>query len=426
MSLILKKFYRIYWSNKTCMNLFSLSKDELLDTHSNTALNIKYSKPRIIISNIRETSGLALEIIKNRTDSRALDEEDNIVAKLDKLEPVLRSIYDKDFKKAIGRVLDDYKNRPLRFLWQFFRLGANPETAEDELLTILKKYGLIGKHLNNFDDVKQFFTQKYLGKNSDLLDEDNIRLIEEFILFLKNLQLNAAYKGMYESNQVLVNSLHEEDDFQSRIHLFRLLYESDIISNSQEDAFIECTNCEKGRYRGTISLMIPPSKLDKLVCPLCGEKLTYFISFQLHSDLYEVIKAKDGLLFEVMSNLLENEQVDHELNCNFLDDIEIDCIAQIGGVNLVIEVKMFKLNTTRSKLKQKVKASYKKLLQDVDRLCQSGEIKDESLTPLLLLNISNNSLLNQIIDEIKSEEDLDSVSIVNIVGFKEFVSDHKK
>lgn len=421
MSLVLKKFYRLFWSNQTCMNLFSLSKEELLDTHSNSVLNINYSKPRIIISNVQENPNYTLEIIKNRTDSRALDEEDEMSEKLDSLEPILMKIYESDFKKGIEKIFDDYDKKPLRFLWQFFRLGAKPEEAEKGFLEILKKYGLVARHLNSFDEVKQFYRDKYFGKNSELIEEANVQLVEELIIFLKNLQLNAAYKSMYNSNQVLVNSLHEEDNFQSRIHLFRLLYESDIIYNTGEDAFIECTNCEKGKYRGTISLEIPPSKLDKLVCPLCGEKLTYFISYGLHEDLYKLIKTKDGLLHGILVELLESNNLKFKSNLYYLDDIEIDCLAQMNNTYYVIEVKMFKLNTSENKLKQKVRASYDKLLRDISRLNEIDEFIHENLSPLLLVNISNSSLLNKIISEIKSEQKFQEMSVFNIAGFQNLI-----
>ena len=82
---------------------------------------------------------------------------------------------------------------------------------------------------------------------------------------LKDIYVNESYKSLYESNQVLVNSLFDTDDYVNRLKLFNHLYEAEIITASREDAYVECTNCPPGAYRGTLQLKINPFKLKEFM-----------------------------------------------------------------------------------------------------------------------------------------------------------------
>ena len=78
---------------------------------------------------------------------------------------------------------------------------------------------------------------------------------------------------------------------------------------------------------------------------------------------------------------------------------------------------MYKLNTTRDKLKSKIKKHFVKLIDDIKRLEQLDSLNLNKTQAILLVNINDTSLLNEAETELKSTL-LDDISqkarIVNI------------
>ena len=142
---------------------------------------------------------------------------------------------------------------------------------------------------------------------------------------------------------------------------------------------VECTNCKKGTYNGVIRLNTNPIKLNNLKCPNCEKGLIYFVPYELHKDILEIVKEKDGLLLHAYCNHLHVEGIPYYKNKNFLDDIEIDCMYEINNNIYIVESKMYKINTPIERLKTKIKRDFSDAIKVVKRLEKLDEFKAKNL-----------------------------------------------
>ncbi len=182
-----------------------------------------------------------------------------------------------------------------------------------------------------------------------------------------------------------------------------MLYDNRIIAPSSEDAFIECSHCDPGTYKGVFQLRINPNKLKDLKCPVCSKEVTYFVPYELHKEIYDVVKSQDGLLLDAYCNVLDRGKYQYKTNQHFLDNIEIDCIFSDGTFTYIVEAKMYKLNTETDKLKSKIREHFGKLIKDVARLQKLPEFNGIVLKPILLVNVIDTDLVQEIEMELKEK-----------------------
>ena len=271
MSLVREKFYNLFWQDKTCQNLFLLSKEELLETSTfGTQQNsYSYSSNRIIISNSAEGSGDSMTI-KFRNENTLITLDKNLEERIDYFKPIVESFLDQNFKKAFDKLHHDMDHKGWSLVIKIVRLLTNEKRRETNIVKFLQEYGFVGKHINSFEEIEHYLESKFIPqKGNSLVNENNIKTFFEGIRFIKELYVNNSYKKLYNSNQVLINTLNSEDDFGSRISLFARLYEAGIISPSKQDAILECFHCEPGTYKGFFQLKLNPIKLREIKCPNC-------------------------------------------------------------------------------------------------------------------------------------------------------------
>ncbi|KAB8151254.1 hypothetical protein EZY14_019375 [Kordia sp. TARA_039_SRF] len=425
MSIIIKKFYNLFWNNKACQNLFLLSKEELLDTRTVDIVEkpFNYSLPRIIISNVEPKEDYALDTIKIRNENYNIQIEDSMNSNMEGFGIILKEFVGEKFQESIIELFSDLEEKPLKFVSLFFKILVNENKREQRIIDFLQEYRFIGPHVNDLDNVVERIKNKLIpNKKNDLVTDTNIATLLEVIKTIKEMYINVSYKTLYNTNQVLVNALQSEDDFESRIKLFDHLYDSKIIKASSEDSFIECTHCDSGTYKGVFQLHLNPNKLKNLVCPVCANEVKYYVPYELDQDIYEIIREKDGLLQNALLNLLENSEIAYKTNSRFLDDIEIDCIFDKENKSILIETKMYKINTAKEKLISKLKKHFGKLLEDVRRLKQIPEFTNKQIIPILLVNIIDTELLQEVekeLKEINKDQISQSIKILNITTFRE-------
>lgn len=425
MSIIIKKFYNLFWNNKACQNLFLLSKEELLDTRTVDIVEkpFNYSLPRIIISNVEPKEDYALDTIKIRNENYNIQMEDSMNSNMEGFGIILKEFVGEKFQESIIELFSDLEEKPLKFVSLFFKILVNENKREQRIIDFLQEYRFIGPHVNDLDNVVERIKNKLIpNKKNDLVTDTNIATLLEVIKTIKEMYINVSYKTLYNTNQVLVNALQSEDDFESRIKLFDHLYDSKIIKASSEDSFIECTHCDSGTYKGVFQLHLNPNKLKNLVCPVCTNEVKYYVPYELDQDIYEIIREKDGLLQNALLNLLENSEIAYKTNSRFLDDIEIDCIFDKENKSILIETKMYKINTAKEKLISKLKKHFGKLLEDVRRLKQMPEFTNKQIIPILLVNIIDTELLQEVekeLKEINKDQISQSIKILNITTFRE-------
>ncbi len=418
MSLIRKKFYNIFWQNKSCQNLFLLSKEELLETTSiGTDDNpFSYSLNRVIISNA-ENRTYDIDTIKVRNQNYDLDLGNSIEQKVEYFKPIVEKFFEKNYKKAFDKLTEDVEKRGWKVLVQSIKLLSSPDKIEQNSTKLLQKYGFIGKQINTFEALENHFKNQFIPhKGNELINEETVNTFLEAIKFIKEIYVNQSYKNLYNTNQILINTLNSDDNFESRLKIFHHLYESKILISSNDDAFIECSNCEPGTYKGVFQLRLNPNKLTDLKCPICSNELTYFVPYKLHNDIYKIVKEKDGLLQDALNYKLDELGISFKTNQTFLNDIEVDCIFKANELTHIVETKMYKINTSKNKLKIKIKRHFDKLAKDIQRLLESNEFKINEIKPLLLLNIPDRQLLEEINYELKSNNHNHIYKIISIVN----------
>lgn len=409
MSIITKKFYNIFWQYKSCQNLFLLSKEELLESFSLGSHDNKfiYTSNRIIISNALERNHI-IDTIKFRTEDYNIEIEDSLEKRIVYFKPILEDIFNQRFKKSVEKLVDDFEKNGLRLVFKTIIQLADENKREQNVLKILKKYGFIGKNLKSYKDVELYLENSFkFKKNKNLINDKTINNFFEGLKYIKEIYVNQSYKKLYTTNQVLLNTLNSDDNFESRLKLFNHLFDSDILKSSTEDAFIECSNCPPSTYKGVFQLKLNPNKLEDLKCPVCKEELTYFVPYELHEEIYKIVKDRDGLLLNALVNKLESKNINVNLNKMFLGDIEVDCCFIFKKVFYVVETKMYKLNTTEDKLSSKIKKHFGKLNKDVKRIIDQEVIDMSSIShlqPILLVNVTNNKLIRKVANELDSNE----------------------
>ena len=419
MSEIKQIFYNLFWQDKACQNLFLLSKEELLDTKiiQLEGVSTSVSLPRIIISNIQDKEDFNHKTIRLRNETSNIRTEKSLNDKIELYTPIITNFIETKFGKSLKKVICDFENDPWKILSKPLEAILDGEdNFEKVTIEFLKEYGFIGKNINSFSGLEKFFEKEAISKNAKtFLSENNVWNFLEFLRSIKDIYVNESYKSLYNTNQILVNALHDIDDYKSRLNLFSLLYESKIITPSHEDSFIECTNCEPGDYKGVFQLKLNPRKLSNLNCPICSNELSYFVPYELHNDIYQIIKQKDGLLLDVICNYLENKKITFKTNVNLLKDIELDCVFENNKFVYIVECKMYKQSTTFEKQKHKMREHYGKLLKDAERI-EIDEQSDKIIIPILLVNILNTEFISQIENELKENNQSEISKRIRIVN----------
>jgi len=416
-------FYDLFWQSKACQNLFLLSKEELLDSVKLDVLGVskQISFPRIIISNIESKEHENFEAIKFRTESSDIRTGENLDSKLKLYEPLIGNFLDSKFGKSFEKLMTEYKSDKDAFFEKILFLVFSEEPTKN-VIEFLQQYGFVGKHIKSVEDFEKYFEKEGLQKiTQSILTEENFRNLLEFARGLKDLYANQIFKGLYESNQVLVNSLHSTDNFESRLKLFGILYESKIISASKDDAYLECTHCDVETYRGVMQLTVNPKRLSALKCPFCSTELSYYVPYELHEDIYLQVKRTDGIIQSALENLLERNDVKYEHSKKYLKNIEVDCLFEHESKQYIIECKMYVSKVGLHKLKTKVKGHYGKLQKDVLRLLDAGILRKNAV-PILLVNIASEQLISELqkeLEETNSRSALPVIQIMSIQSFKE-------
>lgn len=225
MSLVRKKFYNIFWQNNSCQNLFLLSKEELLETTSiGTDENpFSYSLNRVIISNA-EKKIYDVDTIKFRNKNNDIDLGNSLNQKIEYLKPIFEKFFEKNFKKAFDKLIEDIDKKGWKFFFQTIKLFSNPNKIERNTTKLLQKYGFIGKQINTFSELENHFKNQLIPrKGNEYINEETINTFLDAIKFIKEIYVNQSYKTLYNTNQILINTLNSDDNFESRLKMFHFI-----------------------------------------------------------------------------------------------------------------------------------------------------------------------------------------------------------
>ncbi|MFC3809755.1 hypothetical protein [Lacihabitans lacunae] len=403
-----------------------MSKEELLETHEigQGQTRLIYPTNRIIISNAFHNAN-KLRRVQSRSEIYDINVKDFANEKIEYLRPYFEEIYTQRLKSPIDRISEDFKKNKINIVGKLGETFANPEEIEQKIFILLQEYGFIDKSLNSFQEIKDSLDRFFMPKkNKEIINEITVKNLFEIIKSIKELYVNNSYKRLYQTNQVLKNSLTGNVEFYSKLALFTELYEAKILNTSKEDSFVECIQCEHLTYKGVLQIKTSPQNLENLKCPFCNTELTYFVPYELNTEIYEVVKSKDGLLLDAFCNTLLENEINFSINDKFLGDIEVDCIFEDESKKYVAEVKMYKLNTTIEKLKSKVRNHFGKLKEDAERLLTLPEFQKKELIPILLINFQDNNFIDELQAELKlanKDELSQNIRILNLIQIKEML-----
>lgn len=423
---ILDIFYNIFWKDKACQNLFMLSKNELLDTKAIEFEGNRsyFSLPRIIISNVSNDDDIK-EVLKFRTESHGLAKEGKIDQVINFYEPIVAQFLESKFGKAYKKFMVDFEKDPMSFLIKNAVKIFFAKDPENEALKLMQNYSFVPMHLKSFKELEAFASKEGIAKNyKKVVNEENYQMLHDVLRSVKDLYLNLNFQSLRESNQILVSSLHDTDNFKSRIKLFSILYDHEIIQDSEEDCFVECMNCKPGTYKGTLHLKINPKNLSKLKCIHCNEELTYYMPYMLNDELFQLVNAKDGLIANVFEELCRVNEIPYKMNEKVLMDIEIDGIFELNQVNYLVEMKMYEHRAGLNKIESKIKEHAQKLCNDIQRINKNLNPNGVILKPILLVNIMDNTWLADLqnsIHESSSDEWVKECRIMNVNMLKEMI-----
>lgn len=428
---VLDIFYNIFWKDKACQSLFMLSKNELLDTKTIEFEGNRsyFSLPRIIISNVFNDDDTK-DVLKFRAEAHGLAKEGTIDHAMNFYEPIVAQFLESQFGKAYKKFITDFEKNPVTFIFKNGFKIARAKNPETEVLKLLQKYGFVPRHLNSFKELEAFASKEGITKNyKKVVNEKNYRTLHNVLRSIKDLYLNVNFQSLYDSNQILVSSLHDTDNFQSRNRLFSILYDNEIIQDSGEDCFVECTNCKPGTYKGTLHLKINPKNLSKLKCIHCNEELTYFIPYTLNDELFQLVNTKDGIISYVFERLCKDNKVDFRLNDNVLEDIEIDGSFKLNNTTYIVEMKMYEHRSGKDKIASRIKLHTKKLCENLSRIIKEANPKNLELKTILLVNVLDDQWLIELEKEIHTSPQkaiMKECRLMNVNMLKEFLDKNKK
>lgn len=371
-----------------------LSKDELLEIEDYNNGAIKFYNNKIIISNKDQSN--SNDVVINRNDTSTILAENNMKKTFEKLEPMIKELLESNFGKAFKKLNYDIENDGFELFLEFISALIDSKNRDTKLLNLIKKYGFIRHNINSFQELGEHIESLFIpSKDGSIINPETIKIFNEVVKTIRELLANHAYKKLYSTNQILVNNLNKDDDYRSRLLMFSDLYDANIILSSKSNSFIECTNCDPEILKGIISLKINPKKLEKFTCPACNNELTYHATYELSNDIFELVKSKDGVLLNALSNMLNSNNIKHFNNCIYLNDIETDCWFEKDNTIYIVESKMFKINSSENKYRQKINESYGKLVNDILRLLEIQPFKNRKIQPILLVNILEQDMLNE-------------------------------
>jgi hypothetical protein len=419
MSEIRDLFYHIFWQHKSCRNLFLLSKEELLDTKfieiENTTATISF--PRIILSNVSKNDETHNKIAI-RSDKHAHGSEITIQNNIQYYTPIITNFIQNKFGKSFEKLRNDIEKKPIRFIIKVIKqLSGGGKSFEINTLKLLKEYHIVGNHINAFTELDEYIGKEVIQKNvkSIFKAEENVRDFLEMTKAIKDIYLNQLYRSLYNSDQILTNALHDTDNFEDRLNTMDLLLDAGIIDYTREDVFVECHHCKPGQYKGVLQIKIRPNHLKDLICPVCKKQLVYYVPYQIHDEIYQIIKSTDGVLLDAITNLLDGKRLKYEKNKKMLHDVEVDCYLYGIEFDYIIETKMYVIDDDPIKKGRKIKEHLSRLRKVAEQIAKSNP--NRQCKSILVININKTETIKELVPTVPYD-----IEVLNIEGFREFVA----
>ncbi len=412
-----EKFFNVFWKNKACQNLFLLSKDELLET---TQVDIPDKKrlvyqPNIILSNFDQTH-IKHELVEIKNTNQGIDIENQLTDKYEIYQKKVSAFFIKKYSNSIAKLEKDL-NSPVKGLLLLRKIfnAFFSKNGEKIFLDILKKYQFIGNHIKSFDELGGKFEVWIKKELRKIVNQENVINFYDTVNLAKKYYTNILFQKLNQSNQHITDALRDIDGFSDLTEVLDLLYDSGIITESENEAFFECTSCVGGTFKGSAYLKIKPKKLKDFTCPVCKNQVSYIIPYKIHDEIFEMLKSKDGMILFAIMDHLSSKKIPYESNVELGND-EIDIVIK-NNLNsyLLVETKMFKQAQSFRNLQSKIKKAVSKLAKK--RQLFSNKENCEVKESFLVVNLINPTTYTSIGEECSDLLNKNNIKLHTINSF---------
>ncbi len=418
------KFYNIFWNSEQCQSIFLLHKEQLLEKDEIDLKTTKksYYHQRFVISNSL-TRKDSFQRIEQRIQNRNIDTGFNLTSITTKNinEEKIKKYFTDKFGKSIELISKKINGNNFAQI-KFFSEIATALMSENRLLEFLKKYHVIDKNLNSFEELVKSFDKIFQNEISTVINSEHFTDLFKSFDELSNFYNNYTFDSLIASNKFYTDILYDKENYKSRLELFDSLYDSQALVGGHYKAHYECVHCPVNTFSGSVTLNVTPSKI-KLKCPNCNKEVFYLAPYKINDEIFNDIRSKDGLLFHALRNILEYKGIQIHTNAIVGQDIELDfqiLSKNRSGVRDIVEVKMFKTDRPADTTASNLRDGFKKLLNARQKLIALNPgYKDVVFH--FLTNITDSSTLQELHNSFKNEITGNRIVIHNVKSFRAFI-----
>lgn len=421
MTIKLEHFYRLFWTDTVCQNVFLLHKELLLEKNSVDLGLTDYYLQRIVISNSLTSKVDVDEHLIFRQENKFTSIRKKLAESKEKYlsEERLETFAKKRFNQTIDLVNKEIDKEGV--LDTIFKVIEQLQTDEG-VIAMLKNYKVIPDSISNMDELGKYAESEILIEIKKFLKKQNYSQmflsVDGLSQFYHSILKESLINGYKQNIRILI----DKENFKSRIKLFDKLYEIKILLGGKFKSYFECINCLPDTFNGFITCNILPSKI-KVKCPQCNKDTNYLVPYFIIDELFEHIKHQDGLLFFAIEYLLKAYKIEHIKNVNIEGCNELDFVLKNRNIfSGILEIKMFKNNKTDEvKVKNLMETIYQ-MKKSKSKLASKNKLFS-NIPSFLISNISEKEIINTARTSLRDDLREYNFQIFSPNEFREFVID---
>jgi len=391
MNLPEKQFYHLFWTNSTCRSIFSVHKAQLLESEVELILSKeKFYAQRIVLSNSQKRK-TGLQIAK-RTENETIELIHNFKTSVEKYidEKKIETYLKSKFGKTIKKVEKDLSKKG--WLKIASKLLFSLETEKD-FFKLLSEYHLIPSHIETEEHLTEHIEIEVKRQLKKFLKEQNLSDLAISIDLISTFYNNKIKHNLVSASKHYTDIFYDNENYNNRIAFFDDLYEIKVIKGGRLKSHYECVNCPPNTINGVLTLNLKPSSL-KIKCPNCKKEMHYIVPYELDLDIYKSVIHKDGILFNALKYLFEENNYSFSSNQTFLKDVEIDfCLEDVNkNIYELVEIKMFKTDRPEDTQIGNLRSAVGQLKKIIDKLSTEVDERFKSIQHSIVTNIYNDSV----------------------------------
>ncbi len=422
MKVIDKKFYHLFWTDKTCQDIFAVHRTQLLEDEVELIVTReKFFAQRLVLTNSQKRkSGTKLA---KRTENESIEVIHNLQNAISKYfdEERIETVIKNKFGKTIKKIETDF-SKSGGWLKLLLKIISSLESEED-LFKLLSDYHLTPKEITTKEQFFKYAETEFTTHLKKFVKNKNLSELAISIDLVSAYYNHKLKNNLVTATKHYTDILYNEDNYKNRLDFFDNLYEIEVIKGGVLKSYYECVNCPPNSYNGILTMNIKPSNLA-MKCPACKKELYYIVPYELNKTIYNHIVHKDGLLFFAIEYLLERHNYKFIKNNTFPPDIELDfsLLNEDDLVYEIIEVKMFKTDRPKDTQVGNLREAVSKIKNAIKKLVKIAP-NYKTIQKSIVTNLIDNIVLKTAKSEL--EKDLKEYNI-DIYTINDFYQKVKK